>query len=164
MLKELLPFAFAAATAYPAMATEMTLVDNTGKERVIDHGNGITETRSPIADIMTINDGIIYVAVGLDGRNFQSTTALGMVFVESGWIVTTIAKEGLRILKETRVPCAFTAEGQKIQTLLNSLGDYRPPHRSPYTTEQGLAAAHANMIRQILLEEGRNLCHLEPNL
>lgn len=161
MLKELLPFAFAAATAYPAMAAEITLVDNTSKERVIDHGNGITETRSPIADIMTINNGIIYVAVGLDGRNFQSTTALGMVFVESGWIVMTIKTESPPIPKETRVPCALTAEGREIQTLLNSLGDYRPPHRLP--AEEARAAVHMNMTRQILLEEGRNLCHLEPN-
>ncbi|MBL8641732.1 MAG: hypothetical protein JNL76_06395 [Alphaproteobacteria bacterium] len=159
MLKELLPFAFAAATAYPAMAAEITLVDNTGKEPVIHHGNGITETRSPIVDMMTRKNGIIYVAVGLDGRKFQRTTALGMVFVESGWIVMTTKAEGFPILKETRVPCALTAEGQEIQTLLNSLSYYYGP---PYTTEQGLAAAHMNMAAQILLKQGRILCHLEP--
>lgn len=160
MLKELLPFAFAAATAYPAMAAEIISVDNTGKERVIHHGNGITETRSPIVDMMTIKNGIIYVAVGLDGRKFQRTTALGMVFVESGWIVMTTKTESFPILKETRVPCAFTAEGQEIQTVLSSLRDYRPPHRLP--AEEARAAAHMNMTAQILLEQGRILCHLEP--
>ena len=161
MLKELLPFAFAAATAYPAMAAEIILVDNTGKERVTDHANGIRETRSPIVDMMTINDNRIYVAVGLDGGRLKRTTALGMVSFESGWIVITIAAQGFPIIKETRIPCAFTAEGQEIQTLLNSLGGHSSHDR--LTNEQGRAAAHVNMTSHILLEQGRNLCHLEPN-
>ncbi len=117
------------------------------RQTVTYHPNGIIETRSPVADLIQVdNDGSIYLAVGANGYDIEPTTAVAKIALSGSSVTVSALTDTLedRTLYLT-FPCtndSFTHNITRLLAQLTANTAYRGiPHNG--STEDAKAATNA---------------------